>query len=233
MPGKILVIDDNPPSLKLISEGLKHEKYEVFTAHSESTGISMSRKNHVDLIVLSLVNSDMDGPEICARLKKDPETAGIFILVLCLSDRAGQQLICRKAGADDYMIDVDADVDLFLVRCEGLLRRSHGPVIKRGVMTLISESREVWIAGVRFANLTQREFDVLHLLAKRSPRAVSGMTIYKTLWGGGEPPSRETLKGPRPDLRTVDVHIARLREKLLIKEWLKTKARGYRLLDVT
>lgn len=237
MAGKVLIIDDTDGSREELSEFLIQRKFQVFTAGSAPSGIAIARKEQPDLILLSLVNSygAIKGPDICGKLKGDPSTAGIHILVLCLSDLAGQQIVCRQAGADDYMIDSheDPDIELLAVRCQGLLRRSHGPALKRGCMTLFPETREVKIREKIYSNLTQREFDVHLLLAKRSPRAVSGMAISRMLWGG-EPPSRETLKGHRPDLRTVDVHISRIRKKLGIRAWLITKPKaGYQLLDVS
>jgi len=225
---RVLLIEDNASFRKTVARILSAQGFEVFEASFGKIGLASAAKDKPDLIVLDLVLPGLGGMEVCERLKKAPETAGIPILVLTGNDREGQDIACLDTGADDYLTK-PVKGERLLAHCRALLRRAGGeppkPDFELGPLRLDYGRKLVVWKGKEHAELTPKEFGLLYELARRSPDPIDRQTIYERVWEM-PPPSEGSLK-------TVDVHVRRIRLKLGWEsdEWLSyVHGRGYSLV---
>ncbi len=226
MPVRVLLIEDDPAFRRTVADLLRLHEFEVSEAGSGRAGAAKAREERPDLIVLDLVMPGMDGLEVCQSLKQDASTASIPILILTGNDREGQDVACLDLGADDYLTK-PVKAERLLAYCRALLRRAHAeeaaPAVRRvGDLALDFARKLVSLKGREYEHLTPKEFGLLYELAGRSPEPEDRVALYQNVWGM-DPPSEGSLK-------TVDVHVRRVRLKLGWRSdrWLvSVSGRGY------
>ena len=202
---RILVVDDEKLLVKGIKFNLENEGYQVDAAYDGLEAVELARSGGYDLIVLDVMMPELDGLEACMRIR---EFSTIPIIILTARGEDMDKVIGFEYGADDYITKPFNILEL-KARIRALLRRSvlvssvAGAVMSVGQITIDTEKR-VASRNEAPVELTVKEFDVFELLAKNPGRVYSRETLLNIVWG-------YEYQG---DIRTVDVHIRRLREKL-------------------
>ncbi|MFA6003323.1 MAG: response regulator transcription factor [Elusimicrobiota bacterium] len=226
MPQRILLIEDDALFRKAVADILAMNGFAISQAGSGRAGVVKALAEMPDLVVLDMVMPGMGGLEVCQKLKQDSQAAGIPILILTGNDKDGQDVACLDMGADDYLTK-PVKAERLLAYCRALLRRAHPDKVldsglDMGGLRLDYERKVVMAKGKECANLTPKEFGLLYELASQSPRPLDRVGIYRKVWGM-DPPSEGCLK-------TVDVHVRRIRLKLGWRsdQWLlSVSGRGY------
>lgn len=205
---KILVVDDEQPLVKGIKFNLENEGYQVDTAFDGETALEKIQTGNFDLVVLDLMLPKLSGLEVCSRVR---EFSNIPIVMLTAKSQDADKVMGFEHGADDYLTKPFNIIEL-KVRIRAILRRANAAAktapetatmpAKHGIV-LDFNSRNVLIDG-REVELTSKEFDLLNLLIKNPGRVYSRDHMLNLVWGYEYP----------GDVRTVDVHIRRLREKI-------------------
>ena len=205
---KILVVDDEQLLLKGIKFNLSNEGYEVLTGSDGLEAVEIAKRENVDLIVLDLMMPNLDGYGACQKIREFSD-APIIMLTAKADDM--DKLMGFEHGADDYLTKPFNILEL-KARIKAILRRSVKKVatdaqpkniLKARDLELSYDSRRVFI-GDREVNLTAKEFDLLELLMENPGKVYSREKLLDTVWGYDYP----------GDVRTVDVHVRRLREKI-------------------
>ena len=205
---KILVVDDEALLVKGIRFNLQNEGYEVITGSNGLEAIEMVQKQNPDLVVLDVMMPHMDGLTACSKIR---EFSNVPIIMLTAKTDDMDKLIGFDHGVDDYLTKPFNILEL-KARIRALLRRSRPaapqeePAVNTltiGSITLDLDARNAYRAGV-LADLTAKEFDVIEFLMRNPNRVYSREALLDTIWAYEY----------RSDIRTVDVHIRRLREKL-------------------
>jgi len=204
MPKRILVVDDEPSIVELIRVNLEDGGYEVGIAADGDEALERFSQEAWDLVILDLMLPGVDGIEVCRRIRKESQ---VPIIMLTAKADEIDRVLGLEMGADDYVTKPFSPREL-LARVRAVLRRVPdtvvtGELIQYGRLRLNLEKRTVEIDGER-VQLTPREFDLLHLLARYPGRIFQRDYLLEQLW------EYEYTGGSR----TVDVHIRRLRQKL-------------------
>lgn len=162
MAKRILVVDDDPTALRLIGYSLQQEGYDVITASSGSDGLSQARKLGPDLVVLDIMMPDLDGFEVCRRLRADPATSRLPIVMLTAKGQVSDRVAGFRAGADDYVVK-PADPSELVARVGALLTRaSYAQVPEARVISFLGAKGGVGTTtaavnvGVRLAKSGKR-----------------------------------------------------------------------------
>ena len=201
---KILVVDDEPLLVKGIRFNLQNDGYEVVTGSDGAEAIELAKDPAVGLIVLDVMMPRVDGLEACRRIR---EFSDVPIIMLTARTEDMDKLLGFEQGADDYLTKPFNILEL-KARIRALLRRSSPRQaaesrITVGSISLDASERNVYKDGVA-VELTAREFDVVELLMRNPNRVYSRDSLLDLIWAYEY----------RSDIRTVDVHIRRIREKL-------------------
>ena len=201
---KILIIDDEELLVKGISFNLENEGYQVVTGTNGLEAIRLAQDPEVKLIVLDVMMPVMDGLEACRRIR---QFSDVPIIMLTAKAEDMDKLIGFDHGADDYLTKPFNILEL-KARIRAILKRTARVQevetrITRGSITLDSQSRSTYKNGVP-VELTAKEFDLVELLIRNPNRVYSREKLLDIIWGDDY----------RSDIRTVDVHIRRIREKL-------------------
>ncbi len=204
---RILVVDDEKLLVKGIKFNLEHEGYDVDGCENGEEGVALAKERSYDLIILDIMMPGVDGLEACKRIR---EFSGVPIIMLTAKGDDTDKLIGFEYGADDYMTKPFNIMEL-KARIRSILRRvnvqnaqtEQQDRLQIGYLTLDASQRSVTSDG-RTAELTAKEFDVLELLMRNPGRVYSRENLLNVVWGFEFP----------GDIRTVDVHVRRLREKL-------------------
>jgi DNA-binding response OmpR family regulator len=201
---RVLVIEDEPNIADVIRRGLIYKEFEVDVAHNGAQGLEAARENFPDIVVLDLMLPDMDGVEVCKRLRAADQ---VPIIMLTARDALTDKVEGLEAGADDYMTKPFEFEELVARIRVALRRRSAGPaageVIKVGDLTVNPMSREVW-RGDRQVDLTAREFELLEFLARHAGEVVKKETLFERVWGYNFDVESDAIK----------VYVSYLRKKL-------------------
>ena len=211
MDERILIVDDDSAFRKILGRTLEDEGFAVDAAPSGKAGVAAAQRRGHDLVILDLVMPGMNGLEVCQILKQQVETAGTPILILTANDQEGQDVACLDMGADDYLTK-PAKADRLLAHVRALLRRSpqapSGASAERrlGPLVLDADRRVAKLDGVEFTHLTAKEFGLLYDLSLHSPKPRNRQALYLDVWGMPHP--------SEGSLKTVDVHVRRIRLKL-------------------
>jgi two-component system alkaline phosphatase synthesis response regulator PhoP len=223
---KILVVDDEADIRELVRLNLAREGYEVLDCESGEQALSMARSKSPDLIVLDLMLPGIDGLEVCKKLKADPKTAPIPIVILTAKGEEADVVAGLEVGADDYVAKPFSG-KVLVARVRRLLRRAAQTVDEQGAFTVhdltIDPSRhEVW-AHDQKVDLTRTEFNILRTLARRPGLVLSRGQIVDNVHGDDYPVTD----------RAVDVQIVSLRKKLgPCGKYIETvRGVGYRFKD--
>jgi len=211
----ILIVDDE----KLIVKGLKHsleeQGYTVFGAYNGTEALNLVEHNTIDFIILDLMLPDIDGMMVCKRIRKK---YNMPILMLTAKDGDYDKILGFEFGADDYMTKPFNTLEL-IARIKAITRRvkekPENNIISSNTLTINWDERKVYVENAEI-KLTAKEFDMLHLLASNPGRVFTRENIYTYIWG------EEAY-----DVRTIDVHIRNLREKIEDRsktpKYIKTK----------
>jgi len=226
MSKKVLIIDDEPDLIRLLSYNLSAQGYEPLAAKDGETGLAQAQRHLPDLIVLDVMMPGMDGWEVCKALRRDTRTAAIPILMLTARADEADKVVGLELGADDYLTKPFGLREL-LARIKALLRRigpSQQPeeVLRAGPLTIDLPRREVRV-GDQSVALTTTEFNILRTLARRPGRVYSRNELIDRAIG------EDVVVVDR----TIDVHIAAIRRKLgEAGEIIETvRGVGYRVKD--
>ena len=201
---KILVVDDEAVLVKGISYNLRNDGYEVLTGSNGMDAVRTVRETPVDLVILDVMMPEMDGLEACRQIR---DFSDVPIILLTAKADDMDKLMGLEHGADDYLtkpfniLELKARVRALLRRAG--LREAKPEQIEAGAIRLDLVSRNAYRDGV-LADLTAKEFDLVDLLIRNPNRVYSRENLLDLIWG-------YDYQG---DIRTVDVHIRRIREKL-------------------
>ncbi len=202
---KILVVDDEALLVKGIRFNLINEGYEVITGENGLEAVELAHDPDVKLIVLDVMMPEMDGLTACSKIR---EFSNVPIIMLTAKTEDMDKLIGFDHGADDYLTKPFNILEL-KARIRALLRRTVTPekpaenILTIDSISLDLNARNAYRSG-QLADLTAKEFDVIEFLMRNPNRVYSREALLDTIWAYEY----------RSDIRTVDVHIRRLREKL-------------------
>ena len=204
----ILVVDDEEDILELVRHHVEREGYETICVETGEEAMREVRSERPDLIVLDLLLPGLDGLEVCRRLKGDPETARIPIVMLTAKGEESDIVAGLELGADDY-ITKPFSPKVLMARVRAVLRRkSRQPVDESQPVeahdVLIHPGRHEVVVDGEEVDLTYTEFRILHFLARRPGWVFTRHQIIDAVRGQGYPVTD----------RSVDFHIATLRKKL-------------------
>ena len=203
---KILVVDDEALLVKGIRFNLKSEGYDVITGSNGQEAVEMAQKEQPDLIVLDVMMPVMDGLTACSKIR---EFSDVPIILLTAKVEDMDKLIGFDHGADDYLtkpfniLELKARIRALLRRAGSAEKKQTGNRLTGGNITLDLDARNAY-KGEELVMLTAKEFDVVEFLMRNAGRVYSREALLDTIWAYEY----------RSDIRTVDVHIRRLREKL-------------------
>lgn len=204
---RVLVVDDEKLIVKGIRFSLEQDGYEVDCAYDGEEAIEMARKTEYDIVLLDVMLPKHDGFEVCQTIR---EFSDMPVIMLTAKGSDMDKILGLEYGADDYIskpfniLEVKARIKAIMRRMrKEEAKESFGKTLVSGDLKLDCEGRRVFIAGKEI-NLTAKEFDVLELLAKNPNKVYSRENLLNLVWGYEYP----------GDVRTVDVHIRRLREKI-------------------
>jgi DNA-binding response OmpR family regulator len=224
MTARVLVVEDEPDIQTLVRYHLEREGFRVSGARSGPEALRLVRAAPPDLLVLDLMLPGLDGLEVCRRLRQDPATAGVPIVMLTARGEEVDRVLGLELGADDYLVKPFSPKEL-VARVRAVLRRTRpeGPgTLASGAISMDLGRHAVTVDGAPLV-LTPKEFDLLRALLEARGRVLSREHLLDRVWGyarAGEIVSR-----------TVDVHVRRLRAKLgpAGRRIVTVKQVGYRL----
>ncbi len=203
---RILVVDDEKIIVKGIKFNLENEGFDIETAYNGEDALEIIKNVHLDLVILDLMMPKLDGLETCRRIR---EFSTVPIIMLTAKSEDTDKLLGFEYGADDYLTKPFNILEL-KSRVRAILRRSGSSSSKFKNTRLIADSliidteqRNAYLDG-NPVQLTAKEFDLVELMMRNPGRVYSRDNLLNIVWGYEYP----------GDMRTVDVHIRRLREKL-------------------
>ena len=207
MSRKVLVVDDEKLIVKGIRFNLEQDGMEVDCAYDGEEALEKAKEKEYDMILLDIMLPKLTGLEVCQQIR---EFSSVPIIMLTAKGEDMDKILGLEYGADDYItkpfniLEVKARIKAIMRRMrKEEAKESFGKTLVSGDLKLDCEGRRVFIAGKEI-NLTAKEFDVLELLAKNPNKVYSRENLLNLVWGYEYP----------GDVRTVDVHIRRLREKI-------------------
>ena len=218
---KILLVDDEPDILEIISYTLINEGYSVYTAANGVEAIDLARKINPTLIILDVMMPKMDGIEACEIIRNDSEIGDTIITFLSARGEDYSQIAGFNAGADDY-ITKPIKPRVLKSKIKSLLRRSNSEdkdIINFENMTIDRNTYKLIIEGNELS-LPKKEFELLFLLCSKPGKVFKREFILESVWG------KEVVVGDR----TIDVHIRKLREKIGDSYFKTIKGVGYKFV---
>jgi DNA-binding response OmpR family regulator len=225
MTSDVLVVEDEPDIRDLVVLHLAREGLRCRTASTGAEALRAVRSTIPDLIVLDLMLPEMDGLEVCRRLRSDGRSAEVPIIMLTAKTDEVDRVLGLEMGADDYIAKPFSPKEL-VARVRAVLRRSRQPTVRRVLSSgALSVDPDRYLATLdgRPVNLTPKEFDLLHAFLDSEGRVLSREYLLTRVWGYAHADEIES--------RTVDVHVRRLRAKLAEegRRIATVKSVGYRL----
>ena len=226
MTALVLVVDDEPPIVDLLTYNLKRSGYQVAVARDGEEALAVARRERPDLIILDLMLPRLDGLEVCRAIRRERD---VPIIMLTARESEIDRVVGLELGADDYVVKPFSVREL-MVRVRNVLRRAvprpaegAGQVVRAGALALDMARREaLW--GAEVLELTAQDFDLLGVLASHAGQVLSREQLLAHVWG-------YDYYG---DLRVVDAAVKRLRAKLrhVTADEVVTTVRGvgYRLV---
>ncbi len=216
---KVLIVDDEPDILEIISFNLIKEGYEIQTAKNGIEALDLIGQFKPDLVILDIMMPRMSGTEVCKIVRSKPEYNDILIIFLTALNDESSQIKGLESGADDY-ISKPISPKVLVSRVNAIFRRinkEEGKTIKLGNMVIDPERFMVILSGQDII-LAKKEFELLYLLASKPGRVFLRNEILSQVWGA------EVIVGDR----TIDVHIRKIRQKLGIDCVTTVKGVGYK-----
>ena len=207
MSKKILVVDDEKLIVKGIRFSLEQDGMEVDCAYDGEEAFQMAKENEYDMILLDVMLPKMNGFEVCQAIR---EFSDMPIVMLTAKGDDMDKILGLEYGADDY-ITKPFNILEVKARIKAIMRRTspakpkvvNESVVEKGDLRLDCDSRRLFVMGNE-VNLTAREFELLELFVKNENKVYSRENLLSIIWGKDYP----------GDVRTVDVHVRRLREKI-------------------
>lgn len=209
MPKRVLVVDDEKLIVKGIKFSLEQDGMEVDCAYDGEEALEKATAGGFDMILLDLMLPKMDGFEVCQRVR---EFSNVPIVMLTAKGDDMDKILGLEYGADDYItkpfniLEVKARIKAIMRRVTPSAKENKSDAnstIKSRNLTLDTDSRSLYRDGIE-VNLTSKEFDLLELLIRNTNKVFTREKLLSLIWGDDYP----------GDVRTVDVHVRRLREKL-------------------
>jgi DNA-binding response OmpR family regulator len=230
--GRALVVEDETDVAELIRYHLAREGYEVNVVASGTDALKAARESLPDLILLDIMIPQLNGWEICRRIKQEPETRAIPVIMVTGRAEEGDKVFGFEMGADDYVTKPFSPREL-VARVRAVSRRGRasddtaGRPLRAGDLEIDRQRFEVKMKG-RLVELTRKEFDLLAALVRTPGRVFGREELLDLVWG------QDGFVEPR----TVDVHVARLRAKFIAAQapepGIETvRGVGYRLRERT
>jgi DNA-binding response OmpR family regulator len=212
---RVLVVEDDEGIAWPLRRGLTRSGYQV---ESVGTGEAALRAAPADVVLLDLGLPDIDGLEVCRRLREQSDAA---VIVVTARDGEVDRVVALDDGADDYLVK-PFGLEELQARIRAVLRRARpsAPRYVVGVLSVDPRARQAWVRGGEIA-LTPKEFDILECLIAEPGRALTRQALITRVWD-------ENWYGPT---RVLDVHIAALRRKIAIVGLIETLyGHGFRLV---
>ena len=207
MNSRVLVVDDEKLIVKGIKFSLEQEGWEVDVAYDGEEALNLVKQGHYDVMILDVMLPKYDGLQVCQLVR---EFSNIPIVMLTAKGEDMDKILGLEYGADDYVtkpfniLEVKARIKAIIRRAgSNQNKQEKAKTVEVGELKLDCEGRRVFISGKEI-NLTAKEFDVLELLVFNPNKVYSRENLLNIVWGYEYP----------GDVRTVDVHIRRLREKI-------------------
>ncbi|MEQ5790272.1 response regulator transcription factor [Muricauda sp. NFXS6] len=221
---KILLVDDEPDILEIISYNLSAEGYEVYTAKNGVEGVAKAKKRSPHLIIMDVMMPEMDGIEACEVIRNTPGLDHTIITFLTARGEDYSQVAGFDAGADDY-ITKPIKPKVLVSKVKALLRRLKDDkkevedIVKVGDIVINREEYKIVNDGEEMV-LPRKEFELLSLLTSKPNKVFKREVILDKVWGN------EVVVGGR----TIDVHIRKLREKIGDHHFKTVKGVGYKFV---
>ncbi|MGY8920093.1 MAG: response regulator transcription factor [Flavobacteriales bacterium] len=220
---KILLVDDEPDILEIISYSLESEGYSVYKANNGLQAIEIAEKETPDLIIMDLMMPEMNGVEACEQIRKSKKLKNVIITFLSARSEDFSQIAGFDAGADDY-ITKPIRPKVLLSKIKALLRRNitdiDAQVIQINDLIIDRSKYLVIIKGIEIS-LPRKEFELLYLLTSSPNTVFTRNKILDVVWG------TDVIVGDR----TIDVHIRKLREKIGDSSFKTIKGVGYKFVS--
>lgn len=219
-PKQILIADDEPDILEIVSYNLGKEGYEIYTAKDGNEAIERAKQLNPDLIILDIMMPKKTGVEVCQILRSQPQFQDTLIIFLTAMSDEASQIKGLETGADDY-VNKPISPKVLVSRVNALFRRVNskevGKSIHIGNLT-IDPVKFLVVIDQKEVILAKKEFELLYLLASRPGRVFLRNEILSQVWGN------DVIVGDR----TIDVHIRKVRQKLGIDCITTVKGVGYK-----
>lgn len=221
---KILLVDDEPDILEIVSYNLSTEGYQVYTAKNGVDAVAKAKKKNPHLIILDVMMPEMDGIEACEIIRSTPGLENTIITFLTARGEDYSQVAGFDAGADDY-ITKPIKPKVLVSKVKALLRRlkednkDTEDIVKVGNIVINREEYKIVNDGVEIM-LPRKEFELLALLTSKPSKVFKREVIMDKVWGN------EVVVGGR----TIDVHIRKLREKIGDHHFKTIKGVGYKFV---
>ena len=219
---KILLVDDEEDILEFLSYNLKREGYKIETANNGISALKKIERSKPDLIILDVMMPEMDGIEVCEKIREKDKFEDVLILFLTARSEEYSELAGFSAGADDY-ITKPIKPKVLVSKVKSLLRRislkksdlieTKNLIIDRSGYKVIENNKDIF--------LPRKEFELLFLLASEPGKVFKRNLILDSVWG------KDVVVGDR----TIDVHVRKLREKIGDHYFKTVKGVGYKLVD--
>lgn len=223
MTTHVLIVEDERDLQHVLAYNFRQAGFDVVSAMNGETALRAVKEERFDLVILDLMLPDLAGTEVCRRLKQNPQTAGIPVLMVTAKGEEVDRVVGFELGADDYVVKPFSVRELIL-RARAILRRSEGsdkPAERFdfGLLRVDRAAHRAWVADHE-VTLTALEFRLLMTLHDRRGRVLSRDLLLDEVWG------------TQADItaRNVDTHVKRVREKLgAAGEYIETvRGVGYR-----
>ena len=221
-PKMILIADDEPDILEIVSYNLGKEGYDVYTAKDGNEAIERAKQLHPDLIILDVMMPRKTGVEVCQILRSQPAFQETLIIFLTALNDEASQIKGLETGADDY-VSKPISPKVLISRVNALFRRVSGnkeetdKSLQLGNITIDPVKFMVTIDSKEIV-LAKKEFELLYLLASRPGRVFLRNEILSQVWGN------DVIVGDR----TIDVHIRKVRQKMGVDCITTVKGVGYK-----
>ena len=219
MSQKILLVDDEEDILEFLSYNLKKDGFEILTANNGAKGLVLAKKHKPDLVILDVMMPEMDGVDVCQRIRELPELDETLVLFLSARAEDYSELAGFSAGADDY-ITKPIKPKLLISRVNAILRRKSRNKavnnIKVGGIEIDQEKHTISCNG-EFISLARKEFKLLFYLMTIPAKVFTRQEIINEVW-------KDAIVGDR----TIDVHIRKIREKIGDNHIKTVKGVGYK-----
>ncbi len=226
MRQRVVLIEDEKDIVELVRYNFRKEGFEVSSFFSGKEGLDHLRRHAADLVLLDIMLPDLDGFEICRRLRAEERLRSLPVIFLTAKGEEIDRVLGLEIGADDYVVKPFSPREL-VARVKAVLRRQARPaekveLIEAHDLRLDARTQEVTIRG-KGVELSTLEFKLLHFLASHPRRIFGREQLLDEVWG------RDRFVTPR----TVDVHVRRLREKIEARpnrpQYIQTvRGSGYR-----